>query len=303
MVQQVPALTVSWKPGEPERITVDNRTFLLGLDEMYREAMGRVESTELLACAQQIAGKLRISPAKVPVEGYYVESERLTEYFQLMRALQKVPEERTSEVKSLPEFKRLDEVTSSALYGRPERRGMLFAQGTDPVTIALDRTRPDWSVEKVTEVAEAEARARDDYSLVGLAALARDPVILTALRESVVLYEHVAVFSKEVPTVYVWAVDDNLTRQAVRFVHTFNSLFRGKLPEPGPGSAEAYYKASEDADIDGRCVRMGHDLKGNNYHWAIRWLGSNGLDMHEFWDASTWTTERYRNTPRALRPA
>lgn len=67
-----------------ERI-VDNRVFLLGLDQLYRERMKRHESTELLTCARAVAVKLNVPPADVPIEGYYTETKDLTEYFRLTR--------------------------------------------------------------------------------------------------------------------------------------------------------------------------------------------------------------------------
>jgi hypothetical protein len=71
-----------------DRRIVDNRVFLLGLDELYREAMKRHEREELLGCARETAGALSVAAAEVPVEGYYSEDERLTEYFLLVRVLQ-----------------------------------------------------------------------------------------------------------------------------------------------------------------------------------------------------------------------
>ncbi len=64
-----------------ERRVITNRIFLLGLDELYREAMKQNERGELLACARITAKALSLEPADVPVEGYYSEDDELTEYF------------------------------------------------------------------------------------------------------------------------------------------------------------------------------------------------------------------------------
>jgi hypothetical protein len=56
--------------GPVVRLEVDNRTFLLGLDELYRSAMKAREGTELLGCAEQVVNALGVVPAEVPVEGY-----------------------------------------------------------------------------------------------------------------------------------------------------------------------------------------------------------------------------------------
>jgi len=172
--------------GVVQRI-VDNRVFLLGLDRLYREAMKRHERGELLACARSVAATLAVKAADVPVEGYYAEEEDLTTYFRLMRALQNVYAERRSEVGSLAAFQRLYDVASAPLYGRARDVDKLLPTGRDPLSQALADTQPDWSMASLVSTASTCACDWDDFSLVGLAARWGDAVVLTALRESVVL--------------------------------------------------------------------------------------------------------------------
>ncbi len=113
-----------------ERHVVDNRVFLLGLDALYRSAMKRNEGFELLRCAREVAWTLHVKPADVPVEGYYAEDERLTEYFRLLRALQEEPNSRVAAVERLPAYQRLYEVTSSPLYGRHATKTSCCPSGT-----------------------------------------------------------------------------------------------------------------------------------------------------------------------------
>jgi len=70
-----------------EVLAVTNRVFLLGLDELYRNSMQRLESGRLLDCARALARRLRVRAAGGSVEGYYVESPELAQYFQLIREL------------------------------------------------------------------------------------------------------------------------------------------------------------------------------------------------------------------------
>jgi len=86
---------------------VDNRVFLLGLDALYRERMKRHESTKLLACARAVTAKLDVRPADVPIEGYYTETRRLTEYFRLVRCLQAIKNGLATRVSNMREFQRL----------------------------------------------------------------------------------------------------------------------------------------------------------------------------------------------------
>jgi hypothetical protein len=282
-----------------ERRVVDNRVFLLGLDELYRDAMKEHERGELLGCARRVARTLRVSPANVPVEGYYSEDAELTEYFRLVRTLQTVETGATTTVASLPEFQRLQEVTSSPLYGRPQYGGRLLPTGRDALSQALLDTLPGWTVPALTEAACHIALETDEISLVGLAARIRDAVVLAATRESVVLYAEM-IFSKEfqAPRIeYVWRVDEDLARQAGRFIETFNRLFSERLPPPDPAQAERYWRACDNNEISGRCVRLGWDDQVRpmrHYHWAICPAASGEFAVHEFWATEVWTTARYR---------
>lgn len=281
-----------------ERRIVDNRTFLLGLDKLYRGAMKRHERGELLNCARRVAAALRVAPADVPVEGYYTENHQLTEYFRLMRALQLVDEESTPTVASLPEFRRLLEVTWAPLYGKAIGAGKLLPTGRDPLSQALYDTMPEWSVPRLVETAYQAAHEADDFSLVGLAARVKDAVVLAATRESVVLYAEMMEGSAldPPPPKYVWNVDKELAEQARRFIDTFNRLFNEELPPPEPAHAGSYWHAYVDNEILGRCVRLGYNDTVSpvlQYHWAIC-RGNNDTEVQEFWHAEVWTTQRYR---------
>jgi len=282
-----------------ERV-VDDRVFLLGLDALYRSAMKKHERAELLACAQRVAAALKVVPADVPVEGYYVEHSDLTAYFRLVRALQKVPLARASEVQSLPEFRRLLAVSSSPIFGPPSRR-YLLPKGNDPLSLALDAEKTEaitaWTVRRLTAAAGKIARDTGDYSLVGLAANVEEPVVLAALRESVVLYA-CDITGSLVPArpTFVWRVNPELCAAAERFVNAFNTLFGRELPPPTAEFAHAFGSAFEESEIVGRCVRLGQTVgpPARFYHWAVVKGPGEQLAVHEFWDDEIWTTDRYR---------
>jgi hypothetical protein len=283
-----------------ERI-IDNRTFLLGLDNLYREAMKPHERVELLRCAHQVAAVLQVTPEAVPIEGYYTEDQQLTEYFMLMRALQNVDRERTPTVASLPEFQRLLDVTSAPLYGKPMWGNKLLPAGRDALWQALfDNPMSEWNVQRLTETAYGVAVETDDFSLVGLAALARDATVITALRESVVLYAEVMVGAAANPRrpKYIWKVDKELAEQARRFIDAFSRLFGDKLPLPEPAQAEIYWWACKNNEVVGRCVRLGYNDAASpvlQYHWAICRSNDDTIGVQEFWHPEVWTTERYRS--------
>ena len=247
-----------------EKRVVDNRVFLLGLDGFYRHAMKRHERTELLICARRVAAALQVSPANVPVEGYYSEEPDLRDYFRIMRALQQVEGSRASEVARVEEFKRLQNVTSAPLYGRPVDIGKLLAVARDPLSQALLETFPDWTVARLTGAAYEIALKTEDISLVGLAARIRDPVVLAALRESVVLYADFVFGIAQTPE-YVWVVDSDMLKFASRFIDAFNTLFGEQLPRPEPASAPMYWMACNFNEILGRCVRICRSAAGSRH--------------------------------------
>jgi hypothetical protein len=279
---------------------------LLGLDKRYRDAMKRHERYELLECARRVAEALHAPPADVPIEGYYGENPELTEYFLLMRALQEIGEGAISAVSSLREFTRLREVTSAPLFGKPQYNGKLFAVGRDALSKALLDTFPEWTVKRLTDAAYASAMEMDDISLVGLAARIQDPVVLTATRESVVLYAEVMLGCAAAPPEprYIWKVDHDLAAQTSRFVDAFNALFGEELAPPAPKYAAYFWDAYTDNDIFGRCVRIGCDDRVppiRHYHWAICRGKYGPYAVDDFWKSEVWTTERYRSTARRQR--
>lgn len=289
---------------ETSVVEVDNRMFVIGLDELYRNAMKRFESETLLPCARTVTETLRVPPANVPVEGYYHETPALREYFLWMRRLQEVDESAEAQVGRLREFQLLWDVASSPLFGRAQRKGKLLPVGRDPLTQALLDTRPHWHLKELVKAAYEAAIRYDDVSLVGLAARCQDAVTLAATRESAVLYAEVVTLGREPEHTYLWRVDAALAEAANRFIATFNRFVPGELPEAVAGNAEVFYKAYADNDVIGRCVRMGKTEDGSrHYHWAIatRRVSPEGVDLlvDEFWSDEIWATEDYREAQRS----
>lgn len=276
---------------------IDDRIFLIGLDELYRQAMQQHERHELLGCARDVARTLRVAPKSFPVEGYYGQDASLTEYFALMRTLQELSDARIREVKALLSYQRLCQVLSSPIFGSAVHERTLLPVGRDPLSEALTNMRPYWSIATLTTAAHAAARASSDCSLVGLAALMQDPIALTALRESVVLYAGPVEWTALSRPAIGWAVDPELAERAARFIALFRALFGTQLPAPAESNAEVYWSAYQAVAIVGRCVRLGWNEEvdpTHYYHWAIDHGPMDDLVVREFWHTDVWTTDRYR---------
>ena len=111
-------------------------------------------------------------------------------------------------------------------------------------------------------------------------------------------------------------MDAALAQSANRFIDLYNRLVaaanaalssnvteggafewyaRRPMPPATAKSAEFYHDLAADNEIVGRCVHVGTRTDTNEkYHWAIRAAGGRaGLEVHDFWSAELWTTDRY----------
>ena len=176
--------------------------------------------------------------------------------------------------------------------------------GVDPLREAFfGLHHSEWSIDRLVDEAHRIALAGDDYSLTGLAAWIRDPVVLAALGESVVLYMQIGSARRleepPPPPKFVWAVDQELVERANRFVSSFNAFSSHPLEEIPTGSvssdiAQLYYFKFSLAEIAGRCVRLADGPKGF-YHWAIYKDSTESPAVEEFWSEEIWTTRMYKD--------
>jgi hypothetical protein len=278
--------------------TIDNQVFLFGLDDIYRERMKAHEKDELLGLARQITSELELQVKDVPIEGYYSEDDDLKEYFRLIKTLQNTPITRKTDIRSIVSYNRLKKVAESPLFGSPDNSMYLISQCDDMLSITLkDTPVSGWNKQDLVHKAFVFAKESEDYSLVTLAALANDPAVLAALRETAVLYAvAVAGCAPITEFEYQWKVDEVLEKRANKFITTFNALFGESLPEAIWNNAESFWNSCNKWKLNGRCVRIGCDdsqLPIRHYHWAIE-NGPSGLEVKEFWDTNIWTTEMYR---------
>lgn len=279
---------------------VNNRELVLGLDYLYRKAMKVFEVEKLLPLSKRLLKVLNAPKLEVPIEGYYGESEGLKEYFITMRSLQDLSKEDSLKVESSDDYKTLYTVSTSPIFGQKDEGKKFFPKMRDSLYFALDSTLPnECSEEVIVEKAFQFSKKLDDYSLVGLAALCKDAIVMTAIRESVVLYAtDVAPLSALRPPKYEyqWKVDKEVEKQANRFISEFNKLTSSKILKAKARNAEYFYDASKDNDISGRCVRIAYDdsqIPTQNYHWAIN-NKMGRIMFDEFWDTELWTTDMYK---------
>jgi hypothetical protein len=290
-----------------EKHVVTDRVLVLGLDGVYREDIKRQESSVLLSCARAVAKALGVDAAAGPIEGYYAESRKLSEYFRLVKALQTASVHRRSEVENMPEFGRLIKLFSSRLFGHSVVHNGVLPTGHDCLAEAMQNSIGLWEMSGLLSACATAALKADDYSIVGLASRLKDGVCLTAVRETVVLYAEVSLTGDDLDTIlrepeYEWEVSEEISKNANRFIDEYNLQFGSKLPFAKSENAKVFFEAYNSNELEGRCVRIGTDIQSKPtryYHWKIDRTQDGSLTASDFWSEELWTTERYRTSRKA----
>ena len=280
---------------------VDNQKFLLALDYLYREHMQKFEITHLLPAATELVEQLKSRIKPVPIEGYYNESEELSDYFLKMRALQATSISQKSLVENTEAYQLLASVMSSKIYGYKLIDENFFPQRFDAFTSALAETPvTEWSIPSLTNKAYKIALKENDCSLTGLAASIQDALVLTAFRESTALYAYhlIGGVSDELPTYeYKWQVDPELASKANQFIDAFNKLTHNTLKPAQSEHAEYFYNAyiSNHSTLKMRCIRIGSNDSVEpmqHYHWVIDYTDGQ-YSVKDIWSSTIWTTDDY----------
>ncbi len=283
------------------KIVVDNRAFVVGLSELFRQEMKSYEVANLLPLAETACEALDLSPAVVQVEGHYTESAELERYFRLIRALQNAEIREVTPGSAKDAIFRLREVLASPAMGRVESKDKLLPRTTSPLSEAL-LILSNWSIDGLSRQA-AQLVRRDDAGLVAVAAAAGDPVALCVARESMALVADVEFAEIELPE-FVWAVSERVAEVACRFVSALAETTGILLPEPETTSSHLYGQAARDAELAGRCILIGERF-GNPYPYYHWYIDSNDgqLTAKDFWSSNVWTTTTLRDMPINGRPA
>ncbi|MRR29389.1 hypothetical protein EG834_03435, partial [bacterium] len=222
-------------------IVVDDLTFVVGLSELFRKNMKDFEVVTLLPLAEIACKALDLSPAMVPLEGYYSESEELERFFRLIRALQYAEMCEISPSSGRDAIHRLREVFTSPAMGRVTECDQVLPRATSPFGEAL-RILSNWSISGLSLQAQRLIRD-DDAGLVAVAAATGNPVALCVARESVALVADVELAEVELPQ-FVWAVSEPVARVASRFISALAQSTGIILPDSSATSSHLFGQAA-----------------------------------------------------------
>ena len=282
-----------------ERI-VDDRAFVIGLAELFREEMKAYEVDALLPLAETASHALGLSPSDAPLEGYYSESLELERFFRLIRSLQRVDMRMVPASVDEPSVQRLRSVTTSPAMGRVGDTNWVIPRTGSPFGEALHAVF-NWSVEDLAACAQNLVRS-DDAGLVAVASATGDPVALCIARESMALAADVEVAEIDSPD-FTWAVSPRVTAVAARFISALADATGIVLPKAEAVSSSVYGEAAQAADLVGRCIMVGERPGALHpfYHWHITADGPR-LAVHDFWSSAVWTTDTMRSLASMSRP-
>lgn len=277
----------------PDKTVIDNRKVVIAIDHLFRQYMKRFEKQTLLPATKQLLKELSIEKQTFPIEGYYAESNELKEYFLNIRTLQQLPGDFKKQTQQFKEYKLLSNIFGSSIFGHQRDDYGFLPLRKDAVSLVLEDTPLDqWNIENITTKAGEYASANDDYSLVGCACWLKDSVLITCVKESMVLYSGLILSDP----IFEWQVCAELEYRLNLFISEFNKLCNANIRTASPENARYFDKAAELNHITGRCIALGIPTvnQTQHYHWAIR--KENNLDYitHDFWSEELWTTERYR---------
>ncbi|HUT29098.1 MAG TPA: hypothetical protein VMX13_04830 [Sedimentisphaerales bacterium] len=282
-------------------IVVDDRAFVVGLSELFRREMKTYEVATLLPLAETVCGALDLSPAMVPVEGYYSESDALERFFRLIRALQRAELRPVSPGPAKQGIQRLREVFTSPAMGRAEDSDRVLPRTSSPFGQAL-RMMADWSIDSISRQAQRLVRD-DDAGLVAVASASGDPIAICVARESMALLAEVELAELETPR-FSWAVSEHVAEIAGRFVSSLADTTGIILPSAQRAFSQVYGQAAMDADLVGRCILVGERSGTPHpfYHWYIDSSVEKPV-VRDFWSTGIWTTKNICCLPVGKRPS
>jgi len=302
---------------------VDNTQYFRAVESEVRSYMKKFE-TDLLMVAEQAVKDAGFEVTEYPKEGYYNETVELGRYFDCLRTLQ----ENFSD-KVTPSIRKLHDVYTHPIFGLkqgvptainptdvmyPDVPQATISPVADPVTIASEKTGPDWTINKIMHAIE-----RDNLGvcLISLAIKVDEkdnkkndsynPLATCIVCEATIL-SRMKFGYKCAPSQFEvdWQVTSDIESYGNKVIEGYSNLMTTygspslEMPLVTPRNVSLLL---DDAPEMERCVNLNIiDIPPRPkefYHWAIR-RKNEGYRVVDFFSPKIITTQEFLVNPSAI---
>lgn len=296
--------------------TIDNTQYFRAVESEVRKYMMRFE-INLLPVAEQAVKDAGFKVIEHPKEGYYHETVELGRYFDCLRTLQ---ENFSDKVTS--SIQKLHDIYTHPIFGLkqgvptainpndvmyPSERPATISLVVDPVTVASDKTKPSWTIDKIMHAID-----RDNLGvcLVGLALKVDDkenkkgdsynPLATCIACETTVLsrMKNEAGAMPSEPEID-WQVSSDIESYGNKVIKGYSDLmttYGSPLLEMPLVTPRNVLMLLDEAPRMERCVNLNviesPSLPKQFYHWAIRGE-TEGYRVVDFFSPKIVTTQEY----------
>lgn len=279
-------------------IVITDTDYFAMLDNQIRDKWASFEVKHLLPIVESILDGMEIR--EYPIEGYYYKTEKLSRYFTLVRNLQE-NESLVGKVNANSEyFVGIKAILGNPLFGQWESekndflgKKTLVRRRWDSLAKTLeflnDGSAHPWSVEKVME--NIGLFSTIGFSLVDLAALIKDPALLTCGAETNSLYRGAVYISgcAFIEERYIWGVSNEVEKLGSRIINEYNSIISDSRLKILPINVDSVNFLNRELELP-RIAHLGYvQLTGENYYFRVDERGN----FSDFYSKEVLTTQNH----------
>lgn len=278
---------------------INNQDYFYMVDNIFRAETKYSEQFELLPKTLKLLKDSNISNDELKnylPEGYYYETDKLRQYFTIIRNLQE-NEILFDRVKKTNELKYLKKILGSTLYGIEEEKNKKtpLPKMKDIMTLCMSdgiifpqNEHHAWTIPKIMD--NLPNYFTGNPNLVELAYLTGKIECLVAGCETNILYRATVTISgccpEKVETEIIWDVSKEVQILGEKLIDKFNNLYKKQIQKPNKNNAGFFNRFAEKP----RVARLGYqEDTGEHYYWILDKKGK----VFDVYSTSKITTENY----------
>jgi hypothetical protein len=281
------------------RIVITNKEYFYMIDNTFRTETMQSEQFELLPKALKLLKDSNISSNELKhylPEGYYYETEKLKQYFTVIRNLQE-NEDLFDKVEKTDELKYLKRVLGSTLYGTEVEKDKKtpLPKMKDIMTLCMgdrmifpENEHHAWTILKIMD--NLPNCFTGNPNLVELAYLTGKIECLVAGCETNILYRATVTISgcspEIVETKLIWDVDKEVQTLGEKLIDKFNNVYEKQIQKPNKHNMDLFNRFPQKP----RVARLGYqEDTREHYYWILNERGK----VFDVYSTSKITTENY----------